>query len=427
LLDPSDIGTGFVIGLAVGGAIGWLALRVRLAPQLARLTADLESERRAATEKLAAFAEAGRQLRESFDALSRQALDQNSRSFVELAKAHLGQFQVQAQADLDGRKAAIDRLVQPLRDTVEAVSRTLSSIQQQHVSSHSALTTQLQVIVDSERALRDETRGLKNALHMPVVRGRWGEIQLRRVVELAGMVAHCDFQEQATTTTTDGARLRPDVVVRLPGGKVIVIDAKAPLSAYLDAAEAQDDERRRALLKDHARQVREHLRALGARGYQEQISPTPEFVVMFLPGESFFSAALQGDPTLIEAGVDEKVIPASPTTLIALLRAVAYGWQQEALAENAAQIANEGRALYERIRIFADHFEEVRKGLEQAIDGHNRAVGSFEGRLIVTARRLRDLNAATDREIPELRPVETVVRRPTLPDPEEPDRSTASG
>ena len=259
--------------------------------------------------------------------------------------------------------------------------------------------------------LQSETANLVKALRQPQVRGRWGEIQLKRVVEMAQMLEYCDFVEQESRNTDDG-RLRPDMIVRLPGGKQVVVDAKTPLAAYLEAAESQDETVQKAKLLEHARQVRDHMTALGRKAYWDQFQPSPEFVIMFLPGEMFFSSALQQDPALIEYGVNEKVIPATPTTLIALLRAVSYGWRQEALAQNAQQVADLGKQLYERIASLADHWGTVGQRLDQAVKSYNDSVASLESRVLVSARRLRELKAgAEDVEIAPIEPIERVARK----------------
>jgi DNA recombination protein RmuC len=261
------------------------------------------------------------------------------------------------------------------------------------------------------RELQSETRRLVDALKRPGVRGRWGELQLRRVVELAGMVEYCDFDEQQTIAGAD-RRVRPDVIVNLPGGKHVIVDAKVPLDAYLKALEAPDEATRLALLADHARQVRTHLLQLGAKAYFEEVSPSPEFVVMFLPGEMFFSAALEQDPSLIEFGVDRKVIPASPTTLIALLRAVAYGWQQQAVEENARRIGELGRNLYESIRTLGERFDTLGARLKSTLDAYNSAVGSLEGNVLIKARKFKELQTASGTE--EIKPLEAVDRIPRM-------------
>jgi DNA recombination protein RmuC len=439
-----ELGTTGVIALSFAGLLGallaWLGLRSRsLALQarlsllekelsaakaeLARLLEDqkqlvvarvrlesgLESERKASTEKIELLTRAEENMRDAFKALASDALKDNRSSFLEIAEENLKRFQSEARGDLDARQKAVADLVTPVRDSLSKVDEQIRQIEKDRINAYGGLREQVQSLITTQENLRSQTGNLVRALRTPNVRGRWGEIQLRRVVEIAGMLPYCDFAEQETINGESG-RLRPDLVVKLPGGKSVVVDAKTPLQAFLEAFETEDEDERRAALAAHARQVRDHMKTLSAKNYWEQFEATPEFVVMFLPGETFFSAALEQDPGLIEHGVLQRVIPASPTTLIALLKAVAYGWNQEKLARNAHEISALGKELHERLRNLAGHITAVGTGLDRAVDSYNKAIGSLENRVLVSARKFSELGASVAEDIPELEPIETTAR-----------------
>ena len=399
---------------------------VGLRAREAELATTLIQEREHAREKVAALEELRTSFADAFKALSAEALRSNNQSFLALATANLEKYQALAKGELDQRQQAIAELVVPVKNTLEKFETQIHAVENTRASAYATLTEQVKALAESQGQLKLETANLVKALRAPHTRGRWGELQLKRVVELAGMIDHCDFYEQQSVGTEDG-QLRPDLIIRLPGGKNIVVDAKAPLAAYLDALETDDEATRRRKLADHARHVKDHLLKLGRKSYQEQFQPSPDFVVLFLPGETFYSAALEADPALIEYGVEQKVILATPTTLIALLRAVAFGWKQEALAHNAQEISVLGRELYERLATLAVHWSNLGKHLGNAVGAYNDAVGALESRVLVSARKFRDLKVAPEaKELRDLVPVESTARALVAPEMETPDRPASA-
>ncbi len=422
-----------VAGVALGALIGWLFARANAAGAIAtaaqeraqreelgrslgelrdklaialseKVTAD--TELRNAKERIeqerALLDDAEKKLTDTFKLLAADALRTTSDDFIKRADEKFRAERETAGKDFEARQKSIDELVKPARESLTKLDGELRRIENDRRESQGNLKSQLE-------SLGAQTGRLVDALKTPVVRGRWGEVQLRNVAEIAGMTDHCDFFEQESVTTDDGW-LRPDMVVRLPGGKNVVVDSKAPLKAYLEALEVADDAARRIKLKEHASQIRKHVEQLSSKSYQDALKPTPEFVVLFLPGEMFFSAALQQDPALIEDAAAKKVVLASPTTLIAVLRAVAYGWRQERLAENAERISALGQELHERIATMAGYFADMGGALDRALREYNRTLSSLESRVYVTARKFRELGVASKQEIADTKFIESATR-----------------
>ena len=452
----------FAVGIAVGGVVGWLLAGVRRNSALSALQVEAEGKTRAAESmagelrsqvsdlqtRLAAseqqtrnegnlrvaaetrltetqanledqkrlLEEAREKLKDVFQSLSAQALKSNNQAFIELARSTFETIQTQAKGDLETREQAIKGLVSPLIETLKRYETQIQEMEKTRQSAYGSLEEQLRNLAMVNQQLQKETGTLANTLKGgPAVRGRWGEMTLRRVAELAGMSEHCDFTEQENFESPTG-RQRPDMIVHLPNGREIAVDAKAPLQAFLDAAAATTEDDRREKLSRHAQLVRERMRELSAKAYWDQFEPAPEIVVLFLPGESFFSAALEQDRTLLEDGMQKHVVIATPTTLIALLRAVAFGWRQEKIAQNAREISALGKDLYDRVRTFLGHFEGVGSSLKRATENYNRAVGSLESRVLPSVRKFKELGAATGDPIAELEPVDETTRELNAPE-----------
>jgi len=429
---------GFVVGIVAGVAVGsavvfavcsgrqsrrvselqaqHAAATAQAEAELVRLEGALEQERATAAQRQATHEEARDLAAGVFAELSTKALEQNNTQFLALADARLMEARQVAQGDLDQRRQAIEQLLTPLADQLGRYEQSLRLLELERQRAYTGLTAQVTQLAESQDKLQSETRNLVTALRSPATRGRWGEMQLRRVVEMAGMLEHCDFDEQVHTEGEEG-RLRPDMVVHLPGAKRVVVDAKVPMQAFLDATDATDESTRKAHLVGHARQLRAHVDALSKKSYWQQFDDSPEFVIAFIPGDPLLSAALEHDSALLEHAVANNVLLATPTTLIGLLRAVAYGWQQDALAENAREVQQIGRELYKRLATFGEHMAKTGRSLSGAVDAYNKAVGSLERNVLPQARRFQDLGVGgSDKDVPMLDQVDAVARSLQAPE-----------
>jgi|SRR5579884_4306342 len=403
-----------LIGIAVGAALTLLLLR-------GRMRAEVQHERRLADERLRSVRDAQEQLSTSFKVLSAEALQASMAQLSELARSQLQAAQAEAKGDMEKRQQAVEQLVAPLREQLGRVDAQLVALDRERRESRGRLEAQLRTLTETGEKLRTETGALVTALRKPNTRGQWGQMQLRKVVELAGMVRHCDFAEQASFGGSGDGPLRPDLVVNLPGGKHVVVDAKAPLQGVLDAYDAPDEEAREQHLQGHARLLRKHVKQLGDKAYWDGLDSTPDFVVLFLPGEHLYGAALEADPALIEDAMARRVLIATPTTLLALLRAVAYGWQQERVAESAQAISELGHELHGRLVKLSGLMATLGKRLGSAVQAYNETVGSYEARVLPSARRFADHGAvAEERELPTLEPLTVSPRSVHVTDEREP-------
>jgi len=405
-------GPALAAGLLLGVLIMWLVFRSRqrrLHDTIDVLSDKIKDQDALQAERDSAFDAATSRLATAFSNLSNQSLKSNSENFLRLAEQNLGAQHERAKRELGDREQAVENLVKPIKDALQQSQAQISALEKSRSEAYGGIKSQLEAMQSSQKSLTQETHNLVNALRRPEVRGRWGEITLRRLVELAGMVEHCDFQEQVHTTS-DEKIIRPDMIVRMPDQRELVVDVKTPLDAYLEAIEAKDDAQRKLGLERHARNVRNHVRKLASKTYWEQFSKSPEFVILFIPGDQFLSAALNEDPDLIEYALSQQIILATPTSFVALLKAVAYGWRQLALADNAQEIRKLAEDLYGRLNAFVGHMNKVGKQLASSVENYNRAVGSLERKVLPGARKFVELGIRPKKEIEQVEPLESLPR-----------------
>lgn len=411
-----DLIIGLVVGILLGAVVVYFLISAahgKTKQQLAGVEAKYEAELKAADDKLKLLEEARDSLKDSFKALSADALSKNNESFIKLAEENLKKHQQSAKDDLEKRQQAITKTVEPVSQTLKAFSDRVNKIEERRIESEGGIKKELQKLSEMHLRLDQSTSSLVQALRAPQVRGQWGEMHLRRTVEMAGMINYCDFEEQSSVETEEGQRQRPDMLIRLPNERRVVVDSKVPIAAYLDALETDSTEVQSERMQAHARHLRTHIKDLSTKAYWSQFENAPEFVVLFVPNEAIFSAALEEDPSLIELGVENKVILATPTTLIALLKAVAYGWQQEAITREAKEIASLGKEIYDRLSVVIGHFVKLGKSIDQSVGNYNKAMNSVDSRLMVTARKFESLESASSEQLPDINQIE---KRPNLPD-----------
>jgi DNA recombination protein RmuC len=399
-------------GLLLGALIVWLInkRRVRaLAHSVELLETKIKAQDALQHERDAAFEQANTRLTLAFSDLANKSLKANSEHFLRMAEQNLGAQHEKAKREMSERELAVENLVKPIKETLERSSKQISELEKSRSEAYGSIKAQLAAMQESQQSLRQETHNLVKALRRPEVRGRWGEITLRRLVELAGMVEHCDFQEQVHTTV-DSKIIRPDMIVSMPGERTLVVDVKTPLDAYLEAIEATDDQQRKKSLQRHARNIREHIRQLAGKTYWEQFAQSPEFVILFIPGDQFLSAALNEDPNLIETALAQQIILATPTSFVALLKTVAYGWRQLALAENAEEIRRLAEDLYGRLTAFVGHLNKLGRQLHSSVENYNRAVGSLERKVLPGARKFVELGIRPKKKLEQLEPLESLPR-----------------
>ncbi|UCH53413.1 MAG: DNA recombination protein RmuC [Pseudomonadota bacterium] len=402
MTDVTSIAILALVGI-LAGLLGYAIARLRAQQRITELNTTLDMERRATQEKLSG-------LQQTFSVLSQQALRENNQAFLQLAQESLKQFHIQAKGELEGREKAVENLVKPIREALEKTEQQMRLMESERQKAYGSLHKHLESMAQAQQQLQGETRNLVQALRRPEVRGQWGEMTLKRLVELAGMVEHCDFFEQVQLDTAEG-RMRPDMIVRMPGGREIVVDVKTPLDAYLNAIEAPDDESRRRHFEHHARKVRERVRELASKSYWGQFTNAPDFVVLFIPGEHFLGAALDVDRALLEDALRQNIILATPTNLVALLRTVAYGWRQESLNANAERLRDLGTDLYGRLLNFSEHLAKLGRSLETAVGDYNKAVGSYESKLIPGARKFPEMGVEGGKTLEEPAQIEKTPRQ----------------